>query len=230
MISLAMPTIVALPAPTTQPPTGKRWRRAPIGLRLPGNLLGRPLLVAVCLLTLTCSAPGPGGGAKANRPPATGDESSELTPAPPLPDASPIRLLIPRISVDAAIEARGLDAARNLATPQDFNHVAWFNQSPTPGTPGNAVINGHVDWWTGSAVFTRLGELRPGDAVIVMRRDGNRTTFKVSALRTLAATARDASLFAPTAASTLTLITCAGPWDFKLGSTTQRLLVSAALD
>jgi hypothetical protein len=45
----------------------------------------------------------------------------------------------------------------------------------------------------------------------------------------LAATARDASLFAPSTASTLTLITCAGPWDFRLGSDTDRLLVTATL-
>ena len=154
----------------------------------------------------------------------------ELTPAPPLPDASPLRLVIPGISVDAPVEARGLDARRNLATPGDFNDVAWFNQGPVPGQPGNAVINGHVNWWTGSAVFTRLGELRPGDLVTVIRHDGNPVNFRVSGLRTLAATARDASLFAISQASTLTLITCTGPWDTALGTDSQRLLVSAALD
>jgi LPXTG-site transpeptidase (sortase) family protein len=168
--------------------------------------------------------------AGANPPPATADAIGELTPAPPLPDASPLRLLIPRISVDASIEARGLDAQRNLATPGDVKNVAWFNQGPPPGQPGNAVINGHVNWWTGSAVFTRLGELRPGDRVTVLRRDGNPVTFRVSGLRTLAATARDASLFAANPASTLTLITCSGPWDSALGTDAQRLLVTAALE
>ena len=191
--------------------------------------------MAAFLLTITCSssplsvtriAP----GTVAN-PAQNGAEAfAELTAAPPPPDASPVRLLIPRIAVDAAIEARGLDAQKNLATPQDFHDVAWFNQGPMPGLPGDAVLNGHVDWWTGSAVFTRLGELRPGDEVFVVRKDGNRTAFKVSALRTLAATVRDGSLFAPADASTLTLITCTGPWDFSLGSAAQRLLVSAAIE
>jgi LPXTG-site transpeptidase (sortase) family protein len=169
-------------------------------------------------------------GTRPNPPQAGVDAIGELTPAPPMPDSSPLRLLIPRISVDASVEARGLDAQRNLATPLDFNHVAWFNQGPPPGQPGNAVLNGHVNWWTGSAVFTRLGELRLGDSVTVIRRDGNRVNFRVSGLRTLAAAARDASLFAPSQVSTLTLITCSGPWDTVLETDAQRLLVSAALD
>jgi sortase A len=132
--------------------------------------------------------------------------------------------------VDAAIEARGLDSQRNLATPANAMEVAWFNLGPRPGMVGNAIINGHVNWWTGSAVFARLGELRAGDALTVVRQDGSRVNYRVSGRKTLAATARDASLFAPSTASTLTLITCTGPWDFRLGSDTDRLLVSATLD
>jgi LPXTG-site transpeptidase (sortase) family protein len=175
------------------------------------------------------AAPRAASGTVTKQPQIGIEAFAKLTPPPPLPDASPVRLLIPRIAVDAAVEARGLDPQKNLATPQYFNDVAWFNQGPIPGSPGNAVINGHVDWWTGSAVFTRLGELRTGDKLFVIRKDGNRTGFRVSGLRTLAATARDASLFAPGDVSTLTLITCTGPWDFGLGSTAQRLLVSATL-
>ncbi len=107
--------------------------------------------------------------------------------------------------------------------------VAWFNQGPRPGMLGNAILNGHVNWWTGSAVFARLGELGRSDAVTVVRQDGSRVTYRVSERKTLAATARVASLFAPSTTSTLTLITCTGPWDFRLGSDTDRLLVSATL-
>src|SRR4029077_18403095 len=99
----------------------------------------------------------------------------------------------------------------------------------TPGQPGNALINGHVDWWTGSAVFTRLSELRTGDTVVVVRGDGRRLSFKVTALSVVAANARLASLFAPSPRATLTLITCFGIWDPLTLSDTHRLLVSAVL-
>jgi LPXTG-site transpeptidase (sortase) family protein len=151
--------------------------------------------------------------------------SPSVAPANP----SPIRLLIPRIGVDARIEARGLDSSRNMLTPNDFHDVAWYNLGPTPGQPGNALLNGHVDWWTGSAVFTRLSDLRSGDSVIVVRRDGIRITFKVTGRQTVAANARVASLFAPSRVATLTLITCDGVWDPRIMSATHRLLVSAAL-
>ncbi len=154
---------------------------------------------------------------------------AEHSVPPRVADTAPVRLLIPGIAVDAVVEARGLDGQRNLETPRDSHEVAWYDQGPRPGQPGNSIINGHVNWWTGSAVFARLGELRPGDEVVVIRQDGSRASFKVSSRRILAATARDASLFAPSTASTLTLITCAGPWDLRSGSDTERLLVSATL-
>jgi sortase A len=159
---------------------------------------------------------------------------SQLHAAPPLPapaaaNTSPSRLLIPRIGVDAVIEARGLDASRNMETPRNFHDVAWYDLGPTPGETGNALINGHVDWWTGSAVFTRLHELRTGDTVIVVQGDGTRLSFRVTGRTTVAAGARVASLFAPSPVAKLTLITCAGVWDPRIFTNTQRLLVSAVL-
>ena len=144
-------------------------------------------------------------------------------------DTTPVRLLIPGIAVDAVIEARGLDGQRNLATPRDSHEVAWFDQGPRPGQPGNSIINGHVNWWTGSAVFERMSELRPGDEVIVVRKDGSRASFRGSSSKSLPAPARHASAFAPPTASTLTPLTRAGPWDLRSASDTERLLVSATL-
>ena len=69
-------------------------------------------------------------------------------------DPTPVRLVIAAIDLDARIEARGLDANRSLDTPKDFHDVAWYRLGPRPGDPGNAVMNGHVNWWTGDAVFT----------------------------------------------------------------------------
>ena len=140
-----------------------------------------------------------------------------------------MRLLIPRIGVNAKIESRGLDSNRTMQTPNDFRDVAWYNLGPMPGAPGNALVNGHVDWWTGSAVFTRLSELRPGDKVVVVQRDGTRLSFKVTGRQVVAWNARVASLFAPGSTSKLTLITCTGIWDPLIMSDTHRLLVSAVL-
>jgi LPXTG-site transpeptidase (sortase) family protein len=200
-------------------------------------VFGRTVVLGLCILAavipdagLLASAPQPVAAAPApsatNPEIAAGSGSAALAPAANL---SPVRLLIPRISVNATIESRGLDANRNMQTPSNFHDVAWYNLGPTPGLPGNALLNGHVNWWTGSAVFTRLAELRPGDTVVVVRGDGTRATFKVTRRQVVAANARIASLFAPSRVATLTLITCTGAWDVRIQSDTHRLLVSAVL-
>ena len=144
-------------------------------------------------------------------------------------NATPVRLVIPSIHVNANIEARGLDSRRNLDTASDPNDVAWYDLGPVPGQAGNAIMNGHVDWWTGDAVFTKLGAVRLGQTVSVVRADGRVLTFRIALLQRVGAGARLASLFAHSDHATLTLITCAGVWNPITFSNTQRLLVTATL-
>jgi LPXTG-site transpeptidase (sortase) family protein len=197
-------------------------------------MFGRPLVIFLCLV----AALAPDGLVAATAPAplavVVGQSNAKsavaINPAAkPAADPSPARLVISRIGVNARIEARGLDASRNMLTPKDFHDVAWYNLGPLPGQPGNALMNGHVDWWTGSAVFTRLSQLRPGDIITVVRGDGTRLSFKVTGRRVVTADARVASLFAPSKVASLTLITCTGAWDPSILSATHRLLVSAVL-
>jgi len=164
--------------------------------------------------------------------PAAPAPSSEVKPpavVATVVDPTPARLAIPTIGVDAKIESRGLDSDRNLATAQDFNDVAWYDLGPRPGEPGNAIVNGHVSWWTGEAVFTHLSHLQAGDIIRVTRADGEVVSFKVTSKRVVDANARIGTLFAPSPNATLTLITCSGIWNPFSQSDTQRLLVSASL-
>lgn len=166
--------------------------------------------------------------------PATGGWGDHGFSAPsptPLPvvNPTPVRLVIGSIGVDAAIEPRGLDANRNLATPRDYRNVAWYDLGPRPGESGDAILNGHVDWWTGDAVFTHLGRLHVGDQMTVIRADGTSVGFKVTALRTVDANARLGSLFTISGPATLTLITCTGAWNPATQTDTRRLLVTAQL-
>ena len=180
--------------------------------------------------------------ATGTQPPVVGHTTRPtLAPAPVAPVTDPVTqagrivnvrpalLLIPSIGLNATIEARGLDANRNMATAKSYQNVAWYDLGPAPGQPGNALINGHVNWWTGNAVFTNLYRVRAGDQVEVIRADGTVVRFRISVKQTVDANARIASLFAPSTVSTLTLITCAGAWNPLTLSDTQRLLVSAVL-
>ena len=197
-------------------------------------MFGRALVFGLCLVAAVLPDAGlPGALAPIplaiSAAPAP-DANLAAAPAPKaVADPYPVRLLISKIGVDARIEARGLDASRTMLTPKDYRDVAWYNLGPAPGQPGNALLNGHVDWWTGSAVFTRLSQLRVGDMVTIIRGDGARLTFKVTGRSIVTAGARVASLFTPSKVASLTLITCTGAWDPSILSDTHRLLVSAVL-
>lgn len=145
------------------------------------------------------------------------------------PAALPARLTAPAISVDAAVEAVGLDAQGRMATPSRAENVAWYNLGATPGDAGNAVIAGHLDWTSGPAVFWRLAKLKKGDELSILRVDGSRARFLVDTSSTMPYDADTNGLFTKTGPPTLTLITCAGAWDRARATYLQRLVVRASL-
>jgi hypothetical protein len=59
------------------------------------------------------------------------------------------------------------------------DQVGWYKLGPRPGDPGPAVLVGHIDDRTGPAVFYHLRQLRPGDEILVGRRDGTTSRFLV---------------------------------------------------
>ena len=125
-----------------------------------------------------------------------------------------MHLWIPSLDVSTPVFPIGLAADGSLAVPQPgprLNQAAWFRNSPSPGQPGPAIIEGHVDSTQGPSVFFRLGAIAPGDRVHVRRSDGVRLTFVVDAVRDFKKASfptklvyGDADLSRPT----LRLITC----------------------
>lgn len=105
---------------------------------------------------------------------------------PPLGASRPVSIQIPSIKVQSSVLPIGLAKDGTLAVPQpgpNLDKAAWFKNSPTPGQPGPAIIEGHVDSEEGPSVFFKLGSLRPGDKIHVTRADGVETVFTVNAVR-----------------------------------------------
>ena len=154
--------------------------------------------------------------------------AAAATPAAaPTPRHIPAQLLIPKIGVVALVEQVGVDRNHNMAVPSKPTHVAWYRPGPAPGETGDAVIDGHLDWTTGKAVFWNLHLLGPGDEVDVVAQDGARLRFQVSNMHSYVYTAHPAGLFATSGAPQLSLITCAGAWDKGRKTYVQRLVVNA---
>lgn len=162
----------------------------------------------------------------------------------------PLELRIPALDVRAPVAGVGItptdvmDAPMGPAGDPVWQKAFWYRGSAVPGARSTALIAGHVNGPGGrSAVFTRLGDLRPGDPILVRdTRTGLDVAFSVDGSTTysLAEAAQPAALeriygAGPVAGTApqpsadglahLSLITCAG--TFRNGTRDQRLVVSA---
>lgn len=148
------------------------------------------LIVVVVRAQVSAPAPHPAGRVDAPSAPratTSGSSTRHSHPvAPPLPASKPVWLSIPAIGVRTVVNQLGLAPDGTLAVPQPgpgLDQAAWFENSPTPGQPGPSVIEGHVDSTEGPSVFFRLGDVRPGDRIVVRRADGRVLTFEVDGVR-----------------------------------------------
>ena len=140
---------------------------------------------------------------------------------------APVRLKIPKIGVDAAVEYAGITKDGIVGVPKGPVNVAWFNQSAIPGAPGVAVIDGHAGWHDGiPAVFDDLYKLKVGDKVYVDAKDGTVTTFIVREMKKYDPKADSSVLFNSTdGLAHLNLVTCAGVWNPAEKTHSERLVV-----
>jgi sortase (surface protein transpeptidase) len=133
---------------------------------------------------------------------------------PAAPVATLVRLRIPGIGVDAPVDAVGLTPEGDLATPTDVSHVGWYRGGSLPGRPGSSVFDGHLDWYSGPAVFANLSHLHPGDQLTVTYSNGGAAAFRVSTLAIYSADLPPPpELFRAGGPPQVVLMTCAGPWD-----------------
>ncbi len=139
----------------------------------------------------------------------------------------PLRLKIPRISVDAGLERVGLMPDKSLGVPKDPANAGWFENGPLPGQIGSSVIDGHFGWWNRMpAAFDSLIELQIGDRIYVEYGDGRTVGFVVRDVRTFGKDESTSSVFTSSDGKAhLNLITCVGPWNAMQQSYPSRLVV-----
>lgn len=130
---------------------------------------------------VTSSAPPP------STDPVTAPPLRPSAAVPPAPDAAlpasvPVRVEVPAIGVDAAVTPLGKQANGEVQTPsgEPGSPAGWYQDSPTPGQTGSAVILGHVNSTTSDiGLFYRLHELTAGQNITVTRADHTAAVFTV---------------------------------------------------
>jgi LPXTG-site transpeptidase (sortase) family protein len=139
-------------------------------------------------------------------------------------------LALPSIDVTAAVAPMGLERdGRTPATPSTPWGVGWYTFTDEPGTGGNAVFSGHVDWYTGApAVFARLKQLQVDDPIYVIQADGNPVFYQVAWTQWVDPDTADLNaIFGPTGQEAVTFITCGGTWNAVTHDYSNRLIVRA---
>jgi LPXTG-site transpeptidase (sortase) family protein len=164
-----------------------------------------------------------------------GSDSFAAATASPVPtvatpsDAPPLRIVIPRIGVDAPITTKGMSADGVMEPPDGPEDVAWYAFTAPPGSGSNAVFSAHVDYHGyGPAVFADLKTLEKGDLVEVHTADGAVYRYEVTlSLSYPAETAPFEDIVGPTSREVITLITCTGSFDQAARQYSHRLVVRA---
>lgn len=139
----------------------------------------------------------------------------------------PIRLKIPNINVDTAVEYVGLTPDGAMDVPKNQNNVAWYEPGQRPGEKGSAVIAGHFGLKNGKlSVFDNLHKLHQGDKLYVVDDKGVIISFVVRESRSFNPQADASGVFGSNDGKVhLNLITCEGVWDKVAKSYPKRLVV-----
>lgn len=198
------------------------------------------LLAATAVALAGCSA----GKAKSDQVrPSKPPTSANPSPTPDLtalrnfksprnyqPVAAPVRIIVPRIGVDSALQRLGKDPAGMVQVPTRYGVAGWYAQGPRPGQLGAAVILGHVDSKSGPAIFYRLRDLRHGDQVLVRRGDGSTARFRIDRVSQYPKNHFPTDdVYYPTLQPVLRLVTCGGIFDRRAGHYRSNLIAYASL-
>jgi LPXTG-site transpeptidase (sortase) family protein len=100
-----------------------------------------------------------------------------------------------------------------------------------PGAAGNAVLAAHVDWAGAPGAFYELRHASPGNLVQVTSPEGLSVTYRVDTVELVEARVADIPgiVGGREGRSTLTLITCGGPFNRSIGEYEHRVIVRASL-
>ncbi|HUY74721.1 MAG TPA: class F sortase [Candidatus Dormibacteraeota bacterium] len=152
-----------------------------------------------------------------------------VTYVPPVvvPTSPPATILITSINVHRPVEPVGVTSSGQMYQPKNLWDAGWYKYGPTPGAPGDAVIEGHAGYPNAPLLFARIGQLKSGDQIVIVLADGTHQTFLVQSNAVWRAGTSPPGLGEPYGPPMLTLITCTGPFDAQFKTYADRLVVEA---
>ena len=145
-----------------------------------------------------------------------------------IPTAPPAQLLIPVLRVHRAVEPVGTNRSGVMDVPANAWNAGWYKSGPTPGAPGDAVIEGHAGYPGQPMIFGKLSTMRAGDQIVVVLADKSQRLFVVVSTSSVAVGTAVPDLGSPYGSPRLTLITCSGDFDDTSKTYSRRLVLQAS--
>lgn len=147
-----------------------------------------------------------------------------------------MRMVIPAIGVNAPVTARKMGSDGVMGPPNGRFDVVWYdfsgwpNMGGYPGTSGNAIFSGHVDYHPNyTAVFWDLRQLGAGDIVEVHLPGGEVARYSVQWTQTIGGGADFGPLAQTTGEGVITIVTCQGTFNSATREYSSRLIVRGVL-
>lgn len=137
---------------------------------------------------------------------------------------------VPSLGVEARVLRMGINAAGEVATPNNVFDTGWYDGSAKPGQAGASLLVGHVSGVSSKGIFGTVDKLKPGDIIEVERGDGQKLTYKVASSQVYPNDAVDMNkALEPVAAGRqgLNLITCHGSFNASTHQYSERIVVFA---
>ena len=140
---------------------------------------------------------------------------SQLRKPSTTPTGLPVRLVIPSIGVNAAVEDAFITPDGRMDVPAGSVNVAWYALGFRPGQNGSAVIGGHFGIDNGvPKVFYDLNKLTVGDKIYVVDDKNQTLAFQVRSIRLFDRNDDSTPVFVSNdGLAHLNLITCEGIWN-----------------
>lgn len=163
----------------------------------------------------------------------TASGAAPAATGPLLSRSLPVSLDVPAIGVHSDLLTLGLNPDNSVEVPPlgPLSQAGWYEQSPTPGQAGPAIVLGHIDSARyGPGVFFKLGALVPGDPIEVTRADHTVAVFTVDRVESYPKTGFPSlQIYGNTPNAQLRLITCGGVFDRAARSYENNIVAFATL-
>ncbi|WP_235521058.1 class F sortase [Cellulomonas sp. Leaf395] len=142
----------------------------------------------------------------------------------------PVRLAVPDVGIDMAVDPVGVRDDGEMEIPEDADRAGWYRFGPAPADPAGAtVVAAHVDSvQTGIGQFAKLLDVGAGAAVTVTTADGIPHQYRVVSVEKIPKDGAPVDQwFDRSGAPRLVLVTCGGTFRRDIGHYTDNVVVTA---